>query len=225
MGADKRRPKNGQREAFAQIADEIAEETRFYKMLYERKGIEPTDFALAMARTQQTFYSINYKVKGDPFGPARARALWEKYYNEAQNLGAAIDELPSETDCPFYDLIKLGQLCKDRAQKSAEAEQPTEASGVKTEQNAAPAINIENIENFKGILGDVQAENVQTGNHASIHKQTVTAEKKKGILKKLLKWLVGIIGAIIVSIIADILGHFGWFERIKTIVHNILTNK
>jgi hypothetical protein len=52
-----------------------------------------------------------------------------------------------------------------------------------------------------------------------------TAQKKKGILRKLLKWLVGIIGAIIVSIIADILGHFGWIERIKTIVHNILTSK
>jgi hypothetical protein len=56
-------------------------------------------------------------------------------------------------------------------------------------------------------------------------KRAEPEQKKKGILKKLLKWLVGIIGAIIVSIIADILGHFGWFERIKTIVHNILTNK
>jgi len=110
-------------------------------------------------------------------------------------------------------LDKLEEIIKELDSTVAGAQKPAE-----TEQNTTPA-KIINIGNFKGILGDVQAENVQTGNHASIHKQTVTTEKKKGILKKLLKWLVGVIGAIVVGIIVtvvtDILGDFGWIERIK----------
>lgn len=75
-----------------------------------------------------------------------------------------------------------------------------------------------NIGNFQGILGDVRAENVQTGQHAAINKHVEREQKKTGIVRKLLKWLVGIVAAVIVSIITalvtDFVGHFGWSERI-----------
>jgi len=70
-----------------------------------------------------------------------------------------------------------------------------------------------NIQNFKGILGDVQAENVQTGNHASIHKQSLTAEKKKGIIKRIPYWiyiLIAFLAALLTS-----LHYLGLLEPIK----------
>jgi hypothetical protein len=67
-------------------------------------------------------------------------------------------------------------------------------------EDATPA-KIINIGNFKGVLGDVQAENLQTGDYASIHKHPVTADKKKGIIEKVLE----IIG-LIIPFIRKILG-------------------
>jgi hypothetical protein len=93
-----------------------------------------------------------------------------------------------------------------------------------TGRDITPA-KIINIENFKGVLGDVQAENVQTGDYASIHKQPVTEEKKKGIIKKTLKIIgaivIGIISSLIAAILIDIFGDFGWIVKIKTIIYHI----
>ncbi len=91
-----------------------------------------------------------------------------------------------------------------------------------TGRNAAPA-KIINIGNFKGVLGDVQAENVQTGDYSSIHKQTITAEKKKGIFIRLLK----IIGAIVGFLVAllGILHYLGWLEPVKALISKILGSK
>jgi hypothetical protein len=74
--------------------------------------------------------------------------------------------------------------------------------------NAAPAtvINIDKL----GVLGNVQAENVQTGDYASIHKQTITTEKKKSILIRILKITGAIIIGIIGSFIAAILFWYFW---------------
>jgi hypothetical protein len=95
-----------------------------------------------------------------------------------------------------------------------------------TGQNATPAKTI-NIKNFKGILADdVQAEIVQTGDHSSTHKQTITGEKKEGIIRKILKIIVKVIGAIvigiIVAIVIDILGDFGWLQSIKEFIYSSL---
>ena len=61
--------------------------------------------------------------------------------------------------------------------------------------------------------------------------------KKKGMAKKIIGWIfkktshfifavfVTVVGTVIAAIVVDIFVDFGWFERIKTIVHNILTNK
>jgi len=74
-------------------------------------------------------------------------------------------------------------------------------------------------------LGDVQAENVQTGDYASIHKHSVTAGKKEGVVKKILKIIAAIIVGIIVTVVTDILGDFGWFEQIKAVIYNMLPPK
>ena len=78
--------------------------------------------------------------------------------------------------------------------------------------------NIINIEKFNGVLGDVQAENVQTGDHSSIHKPPVTEKKEKGIFRKLLKIIGIVIVAIIAAIVVDILGDLGWLESIKNLI-------
>ena len=71
-----------------------------------------------------------------------------------------------------------------------------------------------NIQNFQGILGDVKAENVQTGNHSFVDKHVETEKKKKSIIKILLEFIGAIIIAIIATAAVDVLGHFGLFERI-----------
>jgi hypothetical protein len=57
-----------------------------------------------------------------------------------------------------------------------------------TKQNTTPA-KVINIGNFKGVLGDVQAENVQTGDRASIHKQPTKGGFLK-IAKRFLDWVL-----------------------------------
>jgi len=80
----------------------------------------------------------------------------------------------------------------------------------KTKQNSTPA-KIINIEHFQGVLGDVQQpENLQIGDHTSIHKHDRSEGKKKGIIGKILK----IIGVII-----------GWLEPIKAFIYKILLHK
>lgn len=94
----------------------------------------------------------------------------------------------------------------------------------KAERGTTPTITI-NIKNSNVILGDVQPKNVQTGYHASTHKQLLTAEKKKGILRRVFKIVGAIIVGIIASLLADILCDFGWIKWIRVFVHNILMPK
>lgn len=73
-----------------------------------------------------------------------------------------------------------------------------------------------NIQNFQGVLGNIQAENVQTGNH-SVANKYIESEKKKSVLRKLLGIIGAIILAIIATIVVDVLGHFGLLEGIYSI--------
>lgn len=92
----------------------------------------------------------------------------------------------------------------------------------KEEKEKAKTIGSIHIQNFKGILGDVQQpENLQIGDYASIHKQTKI--QTKGGVKRLLK----IIGAI-VGFLAALLTIFhllGWLGLIKAFIYNILVSK
>lgn len=123
-------------------------------------------------------------------------------------------------------MVKFLDKCKDemiqgiKAEKPAEPEQkiePQEKDGqaeplkepAKAKPDSALAGNI-NIQNFQGILGDVQAENVQTGDHAGINKHDETEKEKKGIVKK----LFGIIAAVVIFLAALLtcLYYLGWLE-------------
>ena len=86
-----------------------------------------------------------------------------------------------------------------------------------TKPDSTPAQNINIIQNFKNIVGPVHGGPVQTGDQASINNQD-EPEKKKGIVNRLLKFIGAIIVGIIVTVLTDILGDFGWIERIKTFI-------
>ena len=101
--------------------------------------------------------------------------------------------------------MKFGDIAAIFRNES-DAEKPAE-----TEPNTTPA-KIINIESFKGILGNIQQlENLQTGNHASIHKHPK--------IKK--------IGTIIGSVAAflAILYYLGWLGPIKAFISKILWPK
>jgi hypothetical protein len=73
------------------------------------------------------------------------------------------------------------------------------------------------------IYGDVQAENLQIANDASIQEQPIAEEKKKGSIKKLLKIIATII-AFIAALLTS-LYHLGWLEPIKAFIDKILWPK
>lgn len=136
---------------------------------------------------------------------------------------------------PFYEMGELrrdieklvGDLrfcVKIAREKLAAGTQPASSKAgdmnkpAKAKPDSVPAGNIK-IQNFQGILGDVQAENVQTGDYAGINKHDGTEKEKKGIIKK----LFGIIVAV-VAFLAALLGifnHLGWLEPIKEFISRI----
>ena len=138
--------------------------------------------------------------------------------DRAQKEPLSVSKYEQQKFCTGLDRYKV--LLKAELNRQPK-EKPAETGG------NATAEKIINIENFRGILADdVQAEIVQTGDHSSIHKQTITGEKKKGIIRKILKIIVKVISAIvigiIVAIVIDILGDFGWLQSIKEFIYNEL---
>lgn len=110
--------------------------------------------------------------------------------------------------------LVLTAWAKLEAEKDLESEKPakTEQDTTRAKEEKA-AINVH-------ISGDVQAENLQIGDYASIHKQAKTEKKNKGTVKRLLK----IIGAVI-GFLAALLGIFhylGWLEPIKAFIEKTL---
>lgn len=138
----------------------------------------------------------------------RGKAITEDNEDEFRIL---VDSLKGT----LYDLADTLQQIADSAREELSSEQPAE-----TERNAIPA-KIFNIGSFKGVLGDIQAENVQTGDYSSIHKQPITAERKRGIIKKILKIVGAIVVAVIAAIVVDIFADFGWLQSIKEFIYNL----
>jgi hypothetical protein len=133
----------------------------------------------------------------------------------------SIVEHHNENTCSWLELIsqwdtlvrKFDMCMSSDEQQEQPAETGQDATPAK-EKNQAPVI----IQNFnKCLLGDVQAENVQTGYHASIYKQRKV--EKKGIVKKLLR-IVGFLAAML-----TILHYFGWLGAIKAFIYKIVWSK
>lgn len=90
-----------------------------------------------------------------------------------------------------------------------------------TEQNSESTGSI-NIQKFKGILGNVQAGHVQTGDHASIHEQDETEKKKKGILRKLW-WIIATVVGFLAALLTC-LYYLGWLEPIKVFIYKLFAH-
>lgn len=116
--------------------------------------------------------ALAYKVQhfvNEFWGPGRSAA-------EISLDSDKIDDLESFLEKVKADLSK---------KKLAVTEQDTTAA--KDRSKTTGSINIEN---FHGIIGDVQAENVQTGEHSSIHKQPKAENQNKLSVLKILGWLL-----------------------------------
>lgn len=116
--------------------------------------------------------------------------LRERYNHDEDNPAYTNDVKSALFDIKTY-ASQLGEsLFEVAKQQTTKTEQPAEA------EQKTPA-KITNIGNFKGVLGDVQAENVQTGNYSSIHKQT--EEKNKGKIKAIVT-IVSFLAALLTCI-------------------------
>jgi len=104
-----------------------------------------------------------------------------------------------------------GGKARDRKQGAPET---------KPDSTSAQSIHIQN---FQGILGDVQAENVQTGDKTLIHKHSETEKKKKGILRNLW-WIITAIVGFLGSLLG-IFNHLGWLESLKLFFYKLFIHK
>jgi len=102
---------------------------------------------------------------------------------------------------------KLRHIAEMTRQELA-TEKPTE-----TGQKATINVNIS---------GGVKAENLQIGHDSSIHSQTRTHQKNKGILKKSLKIGGAIIVSIVAAVVTDVLGDFGLIKGIEAFIDRII---
>jgi hypothetical protein len=130
-------------------------------------------------------------------------------------LGEQLSSLALKIGKLDEDLCYYAEMAREDQAKSSDL-----ASGGKADLPKEKSGNV-NV----SIFGDIQARNLQIAHSASIQEGVGTEKKKKGILKKLLEIIGTIIVGIIVAVVTDILGDFGWIERIKTIIQNILIRK
>lgn len=108
----------------------------------------------------------------------------------------------------------------EKEQKPTETEaDTTPAKGEKEKAN----LNI-------NISGGIQAENVQIGNHASIHKEAKANEREKRklwiiywLLKKIPHWIYVLI--LFFAALLGIFSYLGWLGPIRTFINNILWPK
>lgn len=127
------------------------------------------------------------------------------------NPGLDIPKVPiTKDDALFAILDWCADVCSYLASNDVRAKKPAErewdTTPAKDEKEKA-AINVH-------ISGDVQAESVQIGHDSSIQKQTVTGEKKRGGVKKLLKIIAAIVGFL--AALFTCLGYLlGWLGPIK----------
>jgi hypothetical protein len=199
---------------------------------FECKGIRP-EYSILNARNEAIKIQEKLKGIGTPAGePDFAKALEEirrrlsDYKNEqikqrlrvieqrvvdvltftnypnASPPSALLGNMKEELEGLRADLVCWAGEKNQADLKSAEAGQNATSTTI---------INIDKIDKL-GVLGNVQAESVQTGDYSSIHKQTITGENNKSIIWKILK----IIGAI--AALLTILHYLGWLEPIKALL-------
>lgn len=131
---------------------------------------------------------------------------------------------PKERLQRAFDAVKayLDELHEQREPQGKDGQVgDTKQGAPETKPDSTSAQSI-HIQNFQGIFGDVQAENVQTGDKSLIYKHTETEKKKKGILRNLW-WIITAIVGFLVSLLG-ILNHLGWLESFKAFFSKLFTH-
>jgi hypothetical protein len=138
---------------------------------------------------------------------AFCKFLWEKLEDDKSRIERAYHDVK-----PYMDKWLNAQTPAAATQGSEAAEPAGKGAQGQTEseRRAPPVQNLNITQNVKSIFANVQAENVQTGDHASINKQDETERKKKSVVGKVLE------------IISTVLG---WLEPFKTFIYKIVLRK
>ncbi|HCO96670.1 MAG TPA: hypothetical protein DIU00_22485 [Phycisphaerales bacterium] len=148
--------------------------------------------------------------------------------SEMDNLGKDIRRFRQSVS----DLMTELQNVIERSDAGeAETEQWTNASAGKrgakekptseTKSDSTPAQNI-NIENYVR-MGNVQAENVQTGDHGTINKHAGIERNKKSIVRKVLEIIAAIFAFL--AALLTCLYYLGWLEPIKVLIYKLFAQE
>lgn len=153
-----------------------------------RKSLENKRFNKLLEKVDECLspYDTVFEVLLEEFTSPFAKQVLLTHQNLIEEFaGITSDNYQSWTE--LLVCMSHKDFWVDLAEEPAETEQNTTLA--KKEKDKSKTIGSVNIQNFHGILGDVQAENVQTGNHASIHKETKAGEQNKSLLIRLLQLL------------------------------------
>ena len=134
------------------------------------------------------------------------------------------DRLVNECGVPLAQLEGLSwQDISDFSWSAIErAIVPIATKLAETKPDSTPAQNL-NIQNSNVVLGTVQGENVQIGDYASVRKRSEMENKKKGIIKILLKSIAAIVAFL--APLFTCLWYLGWLEPIKLFIYGLFTHR
>lgn len=141
------------------------------------------------------------------------RDLWEKLQARPERIVDANTDIKKSLD---------EWLEKNKSQANGGEKE----NKIETEENAESKVDLKgniHIQNFNGILGDVQAENVQTGDNSKVLNYTNAEKNDKGIFKKLLKIIFSIIAFF--AALFTCLYYLDWLEPVKSFILKLFLNR
>jgi len=154
---------------------------------------------------------------------ARQKNITIYYLPTILEINSALDDCLAAIPC--QQAKSLTNHSGDKADLRNEKPAETSRDGTPAkEKNQASVINIQN---FEGILGNVQqVENLQIGDSVSMNNQPQI--EKKGMVKKIIelifkKILDHIIAIIATFTITALVGILHYFEQIKAFIYNVLS--
>lgn len=194
------------------IEDLIKDDTKLHLLIWRGEFVKVVDIVLAH------FVDVDYDLFNELLARISAKnttaatQLKEKYdkliiLSNVEN--AREDELKAVESAAF-DLVSLMREI---------AETKPDIPPIEKEKEKVKTIGSVKIQSFTGILGDVQAENLQIGDNAQIHKKpkAETKNKEKRMLqriywlfKKIPHWIYALI--IFLAALLAIFNYLGWLD-------------
>ena len=139
------------------------------------------------------------------------------YYYKDTDFDSLLTDVHREIEYEYGLYARKQRQIAAVGSKSREDEQTTPEA----KPDSTRVQNI-NIRNSHVILGNVRAENMQTGDDASIHKNSDTEKKKKGIFRRLW-WIIAGVVAFLGSVLG-VLDKLGWLEPVKSFIRDLFTH-